>query len=96
MAVYIDDEQIPWRGKVWCHMVADTPEELHSFAQRLGLRRSWFQEESRYPHYDLTLSMRVKALGLGAIDADRAAILACAKRMKELIVNPQQASLAFA
>jgi hypothetical protein len=32
--------------------VADTLEELHEAAARLGLRREWFQEGLR-PHYDL-------------------------------------------
>ncbi len=41
--VYVDDEMIPWRGKLWCHLVADTLPELHAFAQKLGLRQAWFQ-----------------------------------------------------
>lgn len=80
--VYVDDEQIAWRGKVWCHMVADTPEELHAFAQILGLKRAWFQSKSVYPHYDVTISVRAKALRMGAVLADRPTLMACAKRMK--------------
>ena len=32
-------------GGRWCHMMSDTGDvaELHAFAARLGLRRSWFQ-----------------------------------------------------
>ncbi|MFS2113403.1 DUF4031 domain-containing protein [Herbaspirillum frisingense] len=82
MTVYVDDEQIAWRGKLWCHMVADTPDELHAFATRLGLKRSWFQSASVYPHYDVTLSIREKALSMGAHLADRKTLIACARRMK--------------
>ncbi|OUL72165.1 DUF4031 domain-containing protein [Paraburkholderia hospita] len=82
MAIYVDDEQIPWRGKLWCHLVADSLAELHEFAQRLGLRRAWFQERSVYPHYDVTLSVRDKALAMGAAMGDRTTIIVCAKQLK--------------
>ena len=37
MAVYVDNLRIPWRGKEWCHLLADSLDELHSFAEKLGL-----------------------------------------------------------
>ena len=79
MPVYVDAEAIEWRGKRWCHLVADSTDELHAFADRLGLRRSWFQCEN-YPHYDVTMSVRMKALMLGALDADRETIVECCKK----------------
>jgi len=82
MAVYVDDEQIPWRGKLWCHLVADTLPELHEFASQLGLRRAWFQSKSLYPHYDVTTSVRDRALALGAKLGDRGTIVNCAKHLK--------------
>lgn len=85
MAVYIDDECIEWRGRVWCHMVADTPDELHRFAAQVGLKRAWFQSQSIYPHYDVTLSVRAKALQMGAILADREMLIACARELKRQI-----------
>jgi len=36
------------------HLVADSEEELHVFAKRIGLKRTWFQDHKRHPHYDLT------------------------------------------
>ncbi len=36
------------------HLIGDSLEELHEFAQEVGLRREWFQDHSRHPHYDLT------------------------------------------
>lgn len=50
-----------------CHLIADTVEELHAFARKLGLRRGWFQPSS-WPHYDLTPARREKAVALGAIE----------------------------
>lgn len=49
--------------KEWCHMVSDLNlEELHSFAQLIGLRKSWFQGN----HYDITPNRRFKAIQAGA------------------------------
>lgn len=53
-----------------CHMVADTPIELHAMAQAIGMRREWFQPKST-PHYDVCLTRRAKAIDLGAIVVDR-------------------------
>lgn len=71
MAVYVDNMLRPARvGRIqsrWSHLVADTSEELHAFAARLGMRPEWVQ----YPnhpreHYDLTEPKRAKAIELGA------------------------------
>lgn len=40
IAVYVDSEEILWRGKLWCPLVADSLDELHAFAAKLGLRRT--------------------------------------------------------
>jgi hypothetical protein len=73
MAVYVDDTSIPAEvrngsrvhNSHWSHLTADTAEELHAFAQRLGLKRTWFQA-GRHPHYDVTEGKRNRALQLGA------------------------------
>jgi Protein of unknown function (DUF4031) len=81
MAVYVDP-LVDWgaiararglRHTVWCHLTADTPDELHAFARRLGLRRSWFQhpDDTRW-HYDITAPKREAALRMGALDLTRA------------------------
>lgn len=82
MAVYVDNAKVKWRGKQWCHLVADTIEELHEFAYQLGLQRRWFQHAASYPHYDVTLDVREKALVIGAIQGDRIRIITCARKMK--------------
>jgi hypothetical protein len=50
----------------WAHLTADTRDELHTFASRLGLRRSWFQDHPTRWHYDVTTGKRAQALRLGA------------------------------
>lgn len=69
MAVYVDNAFIPWRRGIWSHLMADDLEELHEFAEQLGLRREWFQEKS-IPHYDVTKSKRLQAIAQGAIAED--------------------------
>jgi hypothetical protein len=82
MTVYVDDMRMYARvGRIsshWSHLVADTRDELHEFAARLGLKRSWFQEpkgigtisasarSAQNWHYDVTDSKRELAITLGA------------------------------
>jgi len=65
VAVYVDDARIPWRGRHWSHLVADSPEELHRAAAELGLRREWAQDKGRTLHYDLPDELRERAIELG-------------------------------
>lgn len=60
-------------GKFWCHMISDTSvEELHQFADRLGLKRQWFQPAKIliHCHYDLIPSKRALAVKLGAVECN--------------------------
>jgi len=65
--VYVDDVFIPHGRMKMCHMIADTEEELHEMADKIGMRRTWFQSESR-PHYDVSKSKRILAIENGAIE----------------------------
>jgi hypothetical protein len=74
MAVYVDQlvnsgKRIGRAGPEWCHLAADTPQELHAFAARLRLGRSYAQHEGLPTlHYDLTRGKRAQAVRLGAIE----------------------------
>jgi len=35
------------------HLMANTLDELHAEARRKGLKREWFQNHPRHPHYDV-------------------------------------------
>lgn len=98
MAVYVDNVRVVWRGRLWCHLVADSIDELHKFAGRLRLQRTWFQHAASYPHYDITVEVRARALELGAFVGSRVQIITCARKLKvELgqskLSAPQQLSL---
>lgn len=84
MTIYVDTAMIPARVRSgplvhdsrWCHLMSDDldPEELHRFAERLGLRRGYFQHKPgrpAYDHYDVTLGKRARAITLGATAIDR-------------------------
>jgi len=78
MAIYVDP-LVNWgwilrgRNVPNSHMFTDTLdlEELHQFALAIGMKRSWFQDSPRAPHYDLTPGRRSKAVSIGAIELDR-------------------------
>lgn len=73
MTVYVDDwRQLATVGPVtdhWSHLTADSTDELHGFARRMGLRPELFQEHRHDPrrdHYDVTEAGRRRAIELGA------------------------------
>lgn len=65
--ILVDEAVWPWRGRRWAHMVSDTSyEELHAFAERLGIPRRAFQGD----HYDVPSPIREIAIALGAEPVD--------------------------
>lgn len=77
MTVYVDDANIqasvPNGSKVhtsrWCHMTADTTDELLAMAARLSLRASWIQRAGKPgEHFDLTAGKRALAVRLGVTE----------------------------
>lgn len=50
------------------HLMTDGDiDELHRFAQAMGLKRAWFQDKPLHPHYDLTTKhARKRAISAGA------------------------------
>jgi predicted metal-dependent HD superfamily phosphohydrolase len=62
--ILVDPASWKWRGKVWAHLVSDTSyQELHDFADLLGIPRRSFQGD----HYDVPSDYREQAIALGAI-----------------------------
>ena len=47
MAVYVDEAIWRWQGRKWCHLLADDVDELHRFAQAVGLHRISYQGPPR-------------------------------------------------
>lgn len=80
MAVYIDKANIKYKRMIMCHMIADSYEELHDMAKKIGMKSSWFQNNASFPHYDVCLMRKKKALEYGAIEVSR----------KELVIKMRE------
>lgn len=63
MTVLVDAAIWPFEGRKWAHLVSDTSfDELHAFAEQLGIPRRAFQGD----HYDVPTDYRDRAIALGA------------------------------
>lgn len=67
MTVYVDDMQANYGRMIMCHMMADTEDELHAMAARVGVQRKWYQGD----HYDIAKSKRALAVKYGAVEVDQ-------------------------
>jgi hypothetical protein len=67
VTVYVDNAVIPSRGVLWAHLLGTDLDELHALAAAIGLRRAWFQDHGRWPHYDVTTAKREEAIAAGAV-----------------------------
>lgn len=86
MSVYVDSERNRFGRMVMCHMFADTADELHAMASAIGMRRDWYQPLS-FPHYDVCLTRRARAVELGATEVDRRAGYEVRKRIRAEIIG---------
>ena len=74
MTVYVDDMYRSPLGRFgrmkMSHMIADSKEELLEMADRIGLARKWIQypDNPRRRHYDVSMSLRRKAIAAGAVE----------------------------
>lgn len=85
MSVYVDRVAIGYGRMTMCHMIADTPDELHAMADRIGVARRWFQAppKASFWHYDIAKSKRAIAIAAGAADCDRNTFVAHLQRIRE-------------
>lgn len=85
MAVYVDDMHESPMGRYgrmkMSHMGADTEEELHAMADKIGVQRKWYQGD----HYDICLSKRNKAVKLGAIEITMREMVGKVRGMRKVI-----------
>jgi hypothetical protein len=64
VTILIDPPQVPWRGRMWSHLVSDVSfEELHSFAARLGVPERGFDRD----HYDVPAEVYDDLVAAGAV-----------------------------
>jgi hypothetical protein len=50
----------------FCHLLADSPAELHAMADQIGMPRRFFQDHPWRWHYDLPAHLRAEAVRYGA------------------------------
>ncbi|CAB3754523.1 DUF4031 domain-containing protein [Paraburkholderia humisilvae] len=87
MAVYVDDAGIVWKGKLRFHMTADSLDELHAFAQAVGINRCWYHTGARHPHYDVIEAQRAAAIANGAIAVTQRELMRVARRIARNAVS---------
>ncbi|KAF1702868.1 DUF4031 domain-containing protein [Pseudoxanthomonas kaohsiungensis] len=100
MTVYVD-EMRSWgwemhgRKVASCHMFSDSVDlaELHAMAERIGLKRAWFQNKGRAPHYDLVESKRRMAVFCGAQEVDAHQAVEIWRQRREALIAPALAAL---
>jgi alkanesulfonate monooxygenase SsuD/methylene tetrahydromethanopterin reductase-like flavin-dependent oxidoreductase (luciferase family) len=82
VTIYVDTlTEWPNANGLWCHMATDGDlDELHAMADRVGLKRAWFQDHPRVPHYDLRPSKRRLAVAAGAVEVGPKELLAVCRR----------------
>ena len=90
MTVYVDDMETEFRGMRMCHMIGSDEAELHSMAERIGMRREWFQ---RGDHYDVPQHRKAQAVAAGAVEITRrqAALMIRMARLTGSMGTPEEA-----
>lgn len=70
MTVYVDDMRANFGRMIMCHLLADSDNELHAMAYKIGVARKWWQspENTAGSHYDIALSKKSLAVSFGAIE----------------------------
>lgn len=95
MSVYVDQPVHRYGRMLMCHMLADTPEELHAMAKRIGVAHRWYQLSASTPHYDIAKSKRALALVYGAIEADRDLLVSIIRQIRNEILAHTERGLTW-
>ncbi len=74
MTVYIDSAKSRLGHMIVCYTAADTLEELHAMADRLGVQRR-FQDKPGAPHYDISKMNRERSIRHGATEVQSRELL---------------------
>jgi len=81
--IYVDKPtwKKPNGRKYFAHMVADTVEELHQFAELIGVKKHFFHRGDK-PHYDISVDQHAAAIANGAVEVSTKQIVAVITQRK--------------
>jgi hypothetical protein len=68
--VYVGKREYSLGRMIMSHMAADSLDELHLMAKRIGVAKRHFQDKKDKPHYDICKQNKLKAIELGAVEVD--------------------------
>lgn len=84
MTVYVDNSRIRYLGMVFCHMVADTTDELLEMCDRIGVNRQWIQKAgTEREHFDICITKRKCAIRAAARPVTQAELAGVIRRKRE-------------
>ncbi len=84
--VYVGKLEYPYGRMFMSHMSSPNLDALHKMADAIGVNRKWFQNHKIHPHYDISKSMKQKAISLGAIEvSDKELINKCYPRLSKIM-----------
>ena len=96
MSVYVDQPRYRFGRMLMCHLLADTPTELHAMVYRIGVARGWYQHSASTPHYDIANGKRALGIAHGALEVDRRELGAIIRRIHDSIRRRTTVGLAWA
>lgn len=77
--VYVGRRRYKVGRMLLSHMIADSLEELHEMAKRIGVDKKHFQDKPGKPHYDVCQSKKELAIRFGAKLVDDREIISMLK-----------------
>jgi len=91
MSVYVDDMRAQYGRMIMCHMLANTDDELHAMAAKIGVARKWHQKAGTpHSHYDICMSKRAAAIKAGAQEIERTGVAALIRSKRAIATKPAE------
>jgi len=88
--IYIGTREYKYGRMLMSHMVSDSLDELHAFAEHIGVDKKHFQNKKDKPHYDICKAKKIKALTMfGVKEVDDKQIVLVLKNLNKALVSGQ-------